>query len=222
MDIIEGILSRKSIRGFKPDPVPKELLRRVLEVGLRSPSAENGQPWEITVITGAVLDRIKRRNVEKLEAREPFDPDVSMHIYAGIYKQRHMALAAELYGLMGISREDREKRAAWVKRGFRFYDAPAAIVIAADRSLDEAPAQFDIGCLTQTICLAALGFGLGTCIAGQGVLYPEVVREFAGIPESKRLVISIAIGYPDPDFPANRLVSKREPVDTVTTWLGFD
>lgn len=222
MDIIEGILSRKSIRGFKPDPVPKELLRRVLEVALRSPSAENGQPWEITVIAGSVLDRIKRRNVEKLEAREPFDPDVSMHIYAGIYKQRHMALAAELYGLMGISREDREKRAAWVKRGFRFYDAPAAIVIAADRSLDEAPAQFDIGCLTQTICLAALGFGLGTCIAGQGVLYPEVVREFAGIPASKRLVISIAIGYPDPDFPANSLVSKREPVDSVAAWLGFD
>ncbi len=222
MDIIEGILSRKSIRGFKSDPVPKDLLRKVLEVATRSPSAENGQPWEITVITGTILEQIKRRNVEKLEAREPFDPDVSMHIHAGIYKQRHMALAAELYGLMGISREDREKRAAWVKRGFRFYDAPAAIVIAADRSLDEAPAQFDIGCLTQTICLAALGYGLGTCIAGQGVLYPEVVREFAHIPPSKRLVISIAIGYPDPDFPANKLASKREPIDNITTWLGFD
>jgi len=222
MDIIEGILHRKSIRGFKPDPVPQELIRKVLEVGTRSPSAENGQPWEITVITGEILEKIKRRNIEKLDARDPFDPDVSMHIYAGIYKQRHMVLAAELYGLMGITREDRERRAAWVRRGFRFYDAPVAIVLSADRSLDEAPAQFDIGCLTQTICLAALGFGLGTCIAGQGVLYPEVVREFARVPESKRLVISIAMGYPDPAFPANRLMSKREPIDSVTTWLGFD
>ncbi|MBM3133612.1 MAG: hypothetical protein FJZ95_11370, partial [Chloroflexi bacterium] len=69
MDIIEGILHRKSIRGFKPDPVPQELIRKVLEVGTRSPSAENGQPWEITVITGEILEKIKRRNIEKLDAR---------------------------------------------------------------------------------------------------------------------------------------------------------
>ena len=109
-----------------------------------------------------------------------------------------------------------------MQRGFRFYDAPAAIILIADRSLDESPTQFDHGCLTQTICLAALGYGLGTCIAGQGVLYPEVARKFCHIPESKRIVMSIAIGYPDPSFPANALESTRESLEVIANWLGFD
>ncbi len=222
MDIIEAILARKSIRGFKPDPVPKEIIQKVLELGTRSPSAENGQPWEITVVTGEALDNIRQENIRKLNAKEPFKPEVQMHIYAGIYKQRHMLLASQLYGLMGIARQDMEKRIAWVQRGFRFYDAPAAVILSAESSLDESPTQFDLGCFTQTICLAALDFGLGTCIAGQGVLYPEVARKYASIPDLHRIVISIAIGYPDPNFPANAIESTREPLENVTTWMGFD
>ncbi len=222
MDIEEGILKRKSIRGFKSDPVRKEILEKVLELGIRSPSAENGQPWEITVVTGEALDNIREENIRKLNAKEPFGPEVQMHLYHGIYKERHMKLAAQLYGLMGISRENMEKRISWVQRGFRFYDAPSAIILTASNSLDESPTQFDLGCITQTICLAALGFGLGTCIAGQGVLYPEVARKYCNIPNSERIVMGVAIGYPDPDFPANKLESTREPLENITTWLGFD
>jgi len=222
MDIIEAIHLRKSIRGFKSDPVPKGILEKVLELGTRSPSAENGQPWEIIVVTGETLENIRRENIRKLNALEPFNPEVQMHVYAGIYKERHMKLAAQLYGLMGITREDLEKRKSWVQRGFRFYDAPAAIILIASNSLDESPTQFDLGCLTQSICLAALGFGLGTCITGQSVLYPEVTRKYCHIPESERIAMSIAIGYPDPDFPANALESTREPLENITTWLGFD
>lgn len=222
MNIIDAIQQRKSIRGFKPDPVPREILEKVLELGIRSPSAENGQPWEILVVTGKLLDEIRKLNIQKLNAKEPFDPEVQMHLYAGIYRERHMKLAAQLYGLMGIDREDKEKRAAWVQRGFRFYDAPAAIILTASNTLDESPTQFDHGCLTQTICMAALGYGLGTCIAGQGVLFPEVARQVCGIPESRRIVMSIAIGYPAPDFPANKLESTREPLAEISTWLGFE
>ncbi|MFO8100633.1 MAG: nitroreductase [Dehalococcoidia bacterium] len=222
MDISEAIRKRKSIRGFKPDPIPRDIIAKVLELGTKSPSAENGQPWEITVVTGQALDNMRQENVRKLDAKEPFKPEVHMHIYAGIYKERHMKLASQLYGLMGIAREDVEKRKAWVQRGFRFYDAPVALILSAEDSLDESPTQFDLGCLTQTICLAALEFGLGTCIAGQGVLYPEVARKYCHIPETERIAISIAIGYPDPDFPANALESNREPLENVTTWLGFD
>ena len=222
MDVLNAIQQRKSIRGFKPEPVPKKIIEKVLELAVRSPSAENGQPWEMTVVAGKVLDSIKQENVRKLNDREPFNPEVSMHLYHGVYKQRHMVLASQLYGLMEITREDKEGRIAWVQRGFRFYDAPAAIILSAEDSLDESPTQFDLGCLTQTICLAALGYGLGTCIAGQGVLYPDVTRKFCGMPDSERIVMGIAIGYPDPDFPANRLLSTREPVENITTWLGFD
>lgn len=83
------------------------------------------------------------------------------------------------------------------ERGFRYFDAPAAIIILVDKSLTENGPLLDIGAVIQTICLAALNYGLGTCIEDQGVMYPEVLRELAGIPESKRIIISIAIGYPD-------------------------
>ena len=172
-----------------------------------------------TIIEGD-LDKILELAKEMHEIT--FDPEVQMHIHAGIYKQRHMVLASQLYGLMGIAREDMDKRIAWVQRGFRFYDAPAAFILTASNSLDESPTQFDLGCLTQTICLAALGYGLGTCITGQGVLYPEVSKKYCGIPKSERIVMAIAVGYPDPEFPANNLLSTREPIENVVTWLGFD
>lgn len=78
----------------------------------------------------------------------------------------------------------------------------------------------DIGAVTQTIALIALNYGLGTCIEDQGVFYPEVVREVTGIPQSQKIIISLAIGYPDWDFPANRVEAGREPAENCTTWCG--
>jgi nitroreductase len=123
---------------------------------------------------------------------------------------------------MDIPREDKEKRAKWLERGFRYFEAPTAIIISIDRCLSESGPLLDIGALIQTICLTALHFGLGTCIEDQGTMNPAVLRKFAHIPESKRIVIAIAIGYPDWDFPANKVESEREPIKNVTTWLGFD
>ena len=80
----------------------------------------------------------------------------------------------------------------------------------------------DIGTIIQTICLTALNYSLGTCVEDQGIAFPEVVRKFTGIPQSKRLMICIAIGYPDWDFPANKLESTREPLENVVTWCGDD
>jgi nitroreductase len=122
---------------------------------------------------------------------------------------------------MNIQRGDKEKRAAWLERGFRFFDAPIAIIILTDRSLSDVGPLLDLGAAMQTICLAALNFGLGTCIEDQGVLYPEVLREIVQIPENKKIIIAIAIGYPDLDFPANGLVNGRESLDKNTRWVGF-
>jgi nitroreductase len=218
MDILEAVRSRKSIRGYKPDPVPKEILKEILDIATRSPSGMNTQPWEFTVITGEVLDNIKRANVEMLGPGAIPNPDFAMKPYEGVYRNRQVEVAVQLFGLMGIAREDKEKRAEWMQRGFRFFDAPAAIILSVDKSLGEIRPQFDI----QTICLVALNYGLGTCIQDQGLMFPEVVRSLAGILESKRMIIAIAIGYPDWDFPANKLESKREPVENITAWQGFD
>jgi len=222
MNIIEAISRRKSIRGFKPTPVPKGILKKILDTAIRSPSALNAQPWEITVVTGEVLENIKRGNLEMLASGAAPNLDVPGDPLEGIHRQRQVNLAIQLFQLMGIKREDRQQRAEWQQRGFRFFDAPTAFIIYTGRALNTAHTQFDIGIITQTICLASLSHGLGTCIADQGIMYPEVVRKFTGIPDSKRISICIAIGYPDWDFPANKIESEREPVDSITTWCGFE
>jgi len=222
MDVIEAIRTRKSIRGFKPDPVTKEILRDIIDIARRAPSGMNTQPWEITIVSGEALDNIKRENIQMLASGAIQNSGRPNQLFEGVFRQRQIDLAIQLFQLMGIAREDKEKRAEWMQRGFRFFDAPAAIIISVDSSLHESRPRFDIGAISQTICLAALNYGLGTCIEDQGIMYPEILRKHTGIPESKQIIISIAIGYPDWDFPANKVESEREPVESITTWCGFD
>jgi nitroreductase len=224
MDVIEAIRQRKSIRGYKPDPVPRQVLEEILELASRAPSAMNTQPWEFTVLTGEVLENVRLSNVELLNSGVPPNPEhvVTSWPKESVYRQRQVDLAKHLFQLMDIPREDKEKRAKWLERGFRYFDAPAAIILSADRCLSESGPLLDIGAVIQTMCLTALHFSLGTCIEDQGTMYPEVLRKHGHIPESKRIIAAVAIGYPDWDFPANKLESDREPIRNVTTWLGFD
>jgi nitroreductase len=224
MDVIEAVKKRKSIRGYKPDPVPKEVLEQILELASHAPSSDNSQPWEFIVLTGEVLENVRRSNVELLYSGAPLNPEhvVTSWPRESIYRQRQVDLAKQLFQLMDIPREDREKRAKWLERGFRYFDAPAAIILYTDRCLTESGPLLDIGALIQNICLTALDFDLGTCIEVQGTMYPDVLRKYTHIPESKRIIMAIAIGYPDWDFPANKVESEREPIKNVATWLGFD
>jgi len=224
MDILEAIRNRKSIRGYKADPVPKTLIRQVLETAIRAPSAVNCQPWEYFVITGEPLRKIRQGSVEKSRAGESPHSEHELITWTkdSIYGARQVELAKHIFQVMGIGREDKQKRVEWMERGLRYFDAPAAILICVDKKLSEAGPLLDIGAVMQNICLAALHYGLGTCIEDQGVMYPEVVRQHAGIPESKRLIIAIAIGFPDGDDVANTITSNREPVENLTTWVGFE
>ncbi len=221
MDFIETVRGRKSIRGYKPDPVPQELLWEIIETAVRAPSAMNTQPWEITVVTGEPLENIKKENIETVTGGKGPNPDTPMERYEGIYRDRQVGLAKGLFGLLEISREDREKRMAWTMSGFRFFDAPAVIIVSVDKSLAPAHAFTDMGIIMQTICLTAYAHGLGTCIMGQGIMFPEVVRKYTDIPDSKIIFLCTPIGYPDPDFPANKLVTERASLNDSARFLGF-
>jgi nitroreductase len=223
MDILDAIRTRKSIRGYKPEPVPQVVIREILEIAGRAPSAMNTQPWEFAVVTGEPLRKIREGNMEKINAGEIPRPE---HQIAGwpnesVYRIRQVDLARHIFQVMDISREDKVKRDAWLTRGFRYFDAPAAIIIFVDKTLPEAPAAVDVGAIMQNICLAALHFGLGTCIHDQGIMYPDVVKRYAGIPESKRLIVAISLGYPDENDIVNTITSTRESIDEITSWLGF-
>lgn len=219
MDVREAVMARKSIRGYKPDPVPKETIEEIIEAAVRAPSSDNSQPWEIYVLQGEALDRIRAENVQAVESGTE---GRAYSRYEPVYRKRQIDLAVQLFTLMDIGREDKEKRFDWMKRGYRFFDAPVGIVLTADKSLDLTTASSDVGGLAQTICLLAVGCGLGSCILVQSLDYEEIVRKHAGIPESQHLLLSIALGYPDDDFPANRVRSERDPIDVNTRWIGFD
>jgi nitroreductase len=228
MDIIEAIHERKSIRAFKSDPVPKAILKEIMELALRAPSYDNTQPWEFAIATGTKLEEIRQAFVEKAAAEEP-NPDIPLvREFPQPYDTRRRVLGRKVLELKGISREDKGKRLWWLLQGLRSFGAPCVVYIYVDRSfylqgdrLNIWPV-FDCGLVADNIMLLAIKYGLGTVPQIQAVAYPDVLRKVLGIPDSKLIVVGMAIGYADWDDPVNQLRSEREPLDNVSIWHGFD
>ncbi len=222
MDLVESIKSRKSIRGYKPTPVPQETLTQILEIATRAPSATNTQPWKFTILGGKTLEKLKSALQQQFLAGAEPHPDFATYgRLTGVYRNRQVEVGKSLFELMGIAREDKEKGTEWRLKMLRFFDAPNAIIIGLDEETSSFLYIFSLGAVSQTIALAALNFGLGTCIEYIPVHYPEIIRQITGIPESQKIAIGIAIGYPDWDFPANKFQSTREPLANIATWKNI-
>ena len=142
--------------------------------------------------------------------------------FEGVYRQRLVGVAKQLFAAMDIAREDKEKRTWWMQRGFKFFEAPAAIILYMDGGLDEAACRFDMGCVAQNICLAAMEHGLGTCVEYQAIMYQKALKKYLGLPEDKVFVAGIALGYEDSEFAANEVRSEREELENITKWYGFE
>lgn len=220
----EVVVGRRSIRGFTPEPVPKALIREVLELAMRAPSSLNTQPWNFYVVAGEPLDRIRAGNTERNLAGVPDSREFRGHgAYDGAHRERQIEIAKQLFAAMGIAREDKAARQEWVLRGFRQFDAPVSIVVTYDRAIhggDIGP--FDCGAVTNALVNAAWSRGLGCVINSQGIMQSPVVREHAGIPDDQVIMICVALGWPSDDFPANAVVSRRKSVDEAAVFVGFE
>ncbi|MEM8769097.1 MAG: nitroreductase, partial [Pseudomonadota bacterium] len=217
MEFDDVVLGRRSIRGFRQDPVPKDVIREIVALATRAPSSMNTQPWHLHVVTGEPLDRIRAGNTERNLAGVPASREIRMHgPYEGVHRERQKQIAGQLFEAMDIDWSDKVRRKDWVMRGFRQFDAPVSIVIAFDASLtDNDIAIFDCGAVTNCLVNAAWSRGLGCVINGQGIMQSPVVREYAQIPDEQVIMSCVAMGYPVDDFPANDVVSTRRPVDEV-------
>ena len=220
-DVVRG---RRSTRGFKRKSVPKALLAEVIELAMRAPSSLNTQPWNFYIVSGAPLDRIRAGNTERNLAGVPPSREIRSHgEYAGAHRERQIEIAKQLFGAMGIEREDKAGRQDWVLRGFRQFDAPVSVVITYDRSIhggDIGP--FDCGGVVNALVNAAWSRGLGCVINSQGIMQSPVVREHAGIPADQVIMICVAMGFPDDSFPANAVVSRRKRLEEAVVFVGFD
>ena len=220
----EVVLGRRSIRGYQKKPVPKALIKEILHLAMRAPTSLNTQPWNFYVVTGDALDRIRKGNVERNVAGVPDSREFRAGPgYEGVHRERQIEIAKQLFGAMGIAREDKEKRMDWVLRGFRQFDAPVSIVVTYDKSIHGSDiAPFDCGGVVNALVNAAWSKGLGCVVNSQGIMQSPVVREHAGIPDDQVIMICVAMGWPDDSFPANAVVSKRKSVDDAATFVGFE
>jgi nitroreductase len=228
MDVVEAIDKRKSIRAFRSDPVPKEILKEIMGLALRAPSYDNTQPWEFAIVTGKKLEEIRQAYIGKAAAEKP-NPDIPLvREFPQPYDTRRRFLGRKVLELKGIRREDKEKRLWWLVQGLRSFEAPCIIYIYINRSFYQQGDTtniwpvFDCGLVAENIMLLAAAHGLGTVAQIQAVLYPDVLRKALGVPDSKLIVLGIAVGYPDRGDSVNQLRSEREPLDNVSTWHGFD
>jgi nitroreductase len=220
----EVVMGRRSIRGYLPDPVPKSLIKEVLEMTIRAPSSLNTQPWNFYVVSGEPLDRIREGNTERNLSGVPDSREFRGHgAYEGAHRERQIGIAVQLFEAMGIERYDKEARQEWVLRGFRQFDAPVSIVVTYDRSIhggDIGP--FDCGAVSNAVVNAAWSRGLGCVVNSQGIMQSPVVREQAGIPDDQVIMICVAMGFPDDSFPANAVVSQRKSVQDAAVFVGFE
>lgn len=224
MEFQDLMFERRSIRGYKPDPVPRKLLDEIIGVAAQSPSSMNTQPWNVHVVAGEVLDRIRQGNTEQMIATGKPDREIRGHgRYEGDHRERQKRVAAQLFEAAGIGWDDKAQRQDWTMRGFRQFDAPVSVVVTIDGELaGDTVAHFDCGAATYGLVLAATSKGLGCVINGQGIMQSSVVREHANIPDDEVIMTCVAMGYPDTDFVANDVISRRAANDDVVNFVGFD
>ena len=220
MNVNEAILTRRSIRAFKPQSVPKDTLAEIVRVASWSPSGYNTQPWYITIAAGKTLDELREALVKQFEVDPHAEPVVSWYNFNEIHKERRRHIGYRVLESKGISREDKMGRVRWYQQMLRFFNAPAGLIIQTE-SNQGSIALYDLGMLSMSIMLAANSYGLGTCIIGLVAGYPETMRHTLSLPEDRLPLLGLAIGYPDLDAPVNLFHRDREPLEGFVQWQGF-
>ncbi|BCB96627.1 NADH dehydrogenase [Dissulfurispira thermophila] len=219
MDALECIKTRMSIRKFKPEPVSKEILMSVFDTARWSPSYKNTQPWEAVIVSGSKKDELSKHLIEVFERGEKPRPDIpEPQSWPSHIDIRIKELFKKRSERFGIDFSDPEVGKRSKIANFRFYGAPHGIFLFQDASLP-LWSLFDIGLFTQSLMLAAHSYGLGTVPQAFLTDYSDVVKKFLGIPESKRLVLGISIGYPDVEDKANSFRTDRVDVNEIVKWI---
>lgn len=219
MDAVDCIKTRMSIRGFKKDPVPQDLLAKVIETACWSPSYKNSQPWEVMVLSGPKKEGLSKMLVDLLESGAEPCPDLTApESWPDAEQARINQLFAKRKELTGIDLGAPEMIVKAKKVNFRFYGAPHAIYLFQDNALSQW-SLFDLGLFAQSLMLAAHAQGLGTVPQAFATDYALDVKKYLDIPASKRLILGLSIGYPDMDAPANSFRTERSPVTEIARFV---
>jgi nitroreductase len=218
MELLEGIRTRKTFRGFTAEKVSKEIIREILLDGHMAPSASNMQPWNFHVLTGTHLSELCD-NIENFHKNNkvPYNSAKDRKIPEK-YMQRRKKLFRELKPVISTLRDENRQ---FIESGsIRFYDAPTVIFITTDYDLPEKK-LLDIGMAAENIMLSAHARGLATCAIAYTLLYAEPIKACLNLDDNTETVLSISLGYPDNHFSVNKFRSSREDLNSVIFWQGF-
>ncbi|GFG64146.1 oxidoreductase [Mycobacterium kubicae] len=206
-DLEDTIRQRHSSRMFLPDPVPRHLIEESLRLAMYAPSNSNVQPWQLVVTSGPARDRLVTALLSKARSEPPRVPELP-----AAFAHLRRELGSQVYGSMGIDRDDAEARRIAVLRNWEFFRAPVGAVVFMHRDFGLVDSM-GVGMFLQTLLLALTARGLGTCVQVSIAGYPEIVREELGIAPETTILCGLAIGYPDPYFSANSLHIGRDGLD---------
>lgn len=216
MDLLKIIDERKSIRAFKADPVPEDLVRQILAAAAQAPSAINLQPWEFLVVAGEERRRLSRRLLKAYREKNISCSPGNVKPLASTFTSRGVQ---SFEGMRPYLDEMGSEFNRFINEGScNFYGAPVAIILCLDNAFSKAR-YVDVGIALGYLVLAAHNFGLHTCPIGLITAYEEDVKDALDIPENKDVVISAALGYPDWESPINRFRSSKEPPQTFVRWI---
>lgn len=218
MELLQAIASRRSIRAFKPDAIAEPTLRQLLQAANQSPSYTNTQPWEVALVTGASRDALSEILLGLASSGTPARSDVpSPAQWPQALAQRASEHNARRFRVLGIGRDDTQAREALRLKNYRFFDAPCVVFLFMERELGPW-STLDMGLFAQNLILSAHALGLGACLQGALTHYPDAVRDFLGLPQTKKLVLGVSLGYPEPEAEINSYHSSRRELDEFVRW----
>ncbi len=221
MDVRTAVKSRYSVRGYRPDPVPDEVIREVFDDARFAQSGTNNQPWHVAVVSGAARDDMRRRLCARFDAGDSGERDFAAPTdpLPDALMERRRACGFSYYATMGVERSDREGRAVIARKNFELFDAPHAAFFSMPRTLGISGAV-DMGILLQTVTLLMLDRGIGSIAQGALANYPDTVREVAKIPDDNGIVFGMSFGYEDTDALINTVRMPRESLDDIASFVS--
>jgi nitroreductase len=214
MNVSEALATRKSVRAFRPDPVPRAVIEAILEGAARAPSGGNLQPWKVHVLLGEARDELVRRTKARM-AENPRGGVPEYHIYppelTEPYKNRRFAIGEAMYATMGIPRENKAARLMQFVRNWEFFGAPVGLIISIDRQMQQGQ-WADLGMFLQSVMLLAREYGLHSCAQEAWAPFHETIRDYLKVPQEEMIFCGMAIGHADDSAAINALVSERAPL----------
>lgn len=210
------IYERHSVRAFLPKSVDREDVEAILSVAARAPSGTNTQPWQVYVLTGAAKDALSDEIVATFNdpdalAQHHEEYDYYPSTWVDPYLARRRKVGFDLYGLLGLGRDNQAGMKAQHTRNYRFFDAPVGLIFTMDRVMGQG-SLLDYGMFMQNVMLAARARGLDTCPQAAFNQFHRIISQRLNLPASQKVVCGMALGYADMDKIENRLETERVPV----------